>query len=110
MLCAPTVEPAGDERSGWAAGLAAPWYAPWRRTKRVWRGGEGRARLGAVDVDAAVRATRRLRGVAPALGAAVYGGAGYYYAQQKIEGVEKELEKAGVSESVLWLDICGGGL
>ena len=68
VLCAPTVEPAGDERSGWAAGLAAPWYAPWRRTKRVWRGGEGRARLGAVDVDAAVRATRRLRGVAPALG------------------------------------------
>ena len=74
VLCAPTVEPAGDERSGWAAGLAAPWYAPWRRTKRVWRGGEGRAHLGAVDVDAAVRATRRLRGVAPALGAAVYGG------------------------------------
>ena len=46
----------------------------------------------------------------PLIGAAVYGGAGYYYAQQKIEGVEKELEKAGVSESVLWLDICGGGL
>ncbi|EGB03513.1 hypothetical protein AURANDRAFT_67951 [Aureococcus anophagefferens] len=74
VLCAPTVDPAGDERSGWAAGLAAPWYAPWRRTKRVWRGGEGRAHLGDVDVDAAVRATRRLRGVAPALGAAVYGG------------------------------------
>ena len=66
----PSIRPA---TSG-PAGLAAPWYAPWRRTKRVWRGGEGRVHLGDVDVDAAVRATRRLRGVAPALGAAVYGG------------------------------------
>ncbi|KAK7254303.1 hypothetical protein SO694_00009345 [Aureococcus anophagefferens] len=72
VLCAPTVEPSGDERSGWAAGLAAPWYAPWRRTKRVWRGRRA-ARVWAPSTSTPGPRARG-SGAARRSGAAVYGG------------------------------------